>query len=75
MNGRRSVAVGLGAAALWAAVPGTAQAHPLGNFTINHYDHVQLLPDRVEVKSVLDRAEIPDRAEAADGRPRRVRHG
>ena len=59
MNGRRSVAVGLGAAALWAAVPGTAQAHPLGNFTINHYDHVQLLPDRVEVMSVLDRAEIP----------------
>jgi len=59
VNGRRSVAVGLGAAALWAAAPGTAQAHPLGNFTINHYDHVQLLPDRVEVSSVLDRAEIP----------------
>jgi len=59
VNGRRSVAVGLGAAALWAAVPGTAQAHPLGNFTINHYDHVELLPDRVEVTSVLDRAEIP----------------
>jgi ABC-type nickel/cobalt efflux system permease component RcnA len=59
VNGRRLVAVGLGAGALWAAVPGTAQAHPLGNFTINHYDHVQLLPDRVEVTSVLDRAEIP----------------
>jgi nickel/cobalt transporter (NicO) family protein len=59
VNGRRLVAVCLGAGALWAVVPATAQAHPLGNFTINHYDHVQLLPDRVEVTSVVDRAEIP----------------
>jgi ABC-type nickel/cobalt efflux system permease component RcnA len=59
VNGRRLVAVVLAAGALWVGAPGTAQAHPLGNFTINHYDHVQLLPDRVEVTSVVDRAEIP----------------
>ena len=60
MSGRRSVAVVLAAGALWVAAPGgVAQAHPLGNFTVNHYDHVQFFPDRVEVTAVVDRAEIP----------------
>ncbi len=36
-----------------------AQAHPLGNFTVNHYDGITLSPDRVEVLSILDSAEIP----------------
>jgi nickel/cobalt transporter (NicO) family protein len=57
---RRLLAVALAAGALWVAVPGgVAQAHPLGNFTVNHYDHVRLFPDRVDVTSVVDRAEIP----------------
>ena len=60
MRGRRALAVVLGAGALWTAVPGgVAQAHPLGNFTVNHYDHVQLSPDRAELTAVVDRAEIP----------------
>ncbi|TFV74990.1 High-affinity nickel-transporter [Blastococcus sp. CT_GayMR19] len=60
MTGGRSIAVALAAGALWVAVPGgVAQAHPLGNFTVNHYDHVQLFPDRVELTAVVDRAEIP----------------
>ena len=59
MKARRWLVAGLAGGALWAAAPGVAQAHPLGNFTVNHYDHVHLLPGRVEVTSVLDRAEIP----------------
>ena len=60
MRGRRSIAVVAVAVAVAVAVPsGVAQAHPLGNFTVNHYDHVQLYPDRVELAVVVDRAEIP----------------
>jgi ABC-type nickel/cobalt efflux system permease component RcnA len=39
--------------------PATATAHPLGNFTINHYSRVQPSGDRVYVLYVLDMAEIP----------------
>ena len=59
MRGRRLLAIGLGAVALWLGGPGVAQAHPLGNFTVNHYAHVELFPDRVELTAVVDRAEIP----------------
>ena len=73
MRGRRLLAVPLGAGVLWLAVPGVADAHPLGNFTINHYAHVQLFPDRVELTAVVDRAEIPTaqavQAIAPDGSP------
>ena len=41
------------------AVPATAQAHPLGNFTVNRYSAVEASGDRVYVKYVLDLAEIP----------------
>lgn len=36
-----------------------ADAHPLGNFTVNHYDGLRLFPDRLEVHAVVDTAEIP----------------
>src|SRR3970040_2095699 len=36
-----------------------AAAHPLGNFTINHYSRVELSPERIGVRYVLDMAEIP----------------
>ena len=36
-----------------------ADAHPLGNFTINHYAGLQVTPDRVGIDYVLDMAEIP----------------
>jgi ABC-type nickel/cobalt efflux system permease component RcnA len=39
--------------------PSTASAHPLGNFTINHYSRVQPSGDRIYVLYVLDMAEIP----------------
>ncbi|HEX7172240.1 MAG TPA: sulfite exporter TauE/SafE family protein [Candidatus Limnocylindria bacterium] len=50
--------------ALWlavalAAVPAVATAHPLGNFSINHYAAVTVSPELVVVDLVVDTAEIP----------------
>jgi nickel/cobalt transporter (NicO) family protein len=41
------------------AVPAAAQAHPLGNFTVNRYSAIEASGDRVYVKYILDLAEIP----------------
>jgi ABC-type nickel/cobalt efflux system permease component RcnA len=41
------------------AQPPTAMAHPLGNFTVNHYAGIELAGNRVFVHFVLDLAEIP----------------
>jgi ABC-type nickel/cobalt efflux system permease component RcnA len=45
------------AAALLA--PAAASAHPLGNFTINHFARVEVAGHRLYVRYVLDLAEIP----------------
>ena len=45
--------------ALALAVPAVALAHPLGNFTINHYAGIRVEPDRVILDVVVDQAEIP----------------
>jgi hypothetical protein len=34
-------------------------AHPLGNFTINHFTRIEVATDRVRLHSVIDMAEIP----------------
>ena len=44
---------------LLVGVPAVALAHPLGNFTINHYAGLRIGPDRVSVDLVIDEAEIP----------------
>jgi nickel/cobalt exporter len=36
-----------------------AQAHPLGNFTVNHFSRIEPAGDRLYVVYVLDMAEIP----------------
>jgi len=36
-----------------------AAAHPLGNFSVNHLSTVSISSDRVDVRYVLDQAEIP----------------
>jgi nickel/cobalt exporter len=41
------------------AVPGTAAAHPLGNFTINRHTSIELSGGRIYVHYALDLAEIP----------------
>jgi len=39
--------------------PAGAQAHPLGNFTVNRLSIVSVSSDRVDVRWILDQAEIP----------------
>ena len=56
---RRSLLVAVTSAVLAAAAGSVASAHPLGNFTINHYAGVTVRPDSVIVDYVLDMAEIP----------------
>nr|BFE87280.1 hypothetical protein GCM10020093_098810 [Planobispora longispora] len=34
-------------------------AHPLGRFTVNHYNGLKIAPDRVENLAVVDSAELP----------------
>ncbi len=41
------------------ARPSTADAHPLGNFTVNLYSRLELYSDVIRVHYVLDMAEIP----------------
>jgi ABC-type nickel/cobalt efflux system permease component RcnA len=60
--GRRStlriLAALLAVSAGW-LLPSTAAAHPLGNFTINHYAGLTIAPDRIDLDIVIDMAEIP----------------
>jgi ABC-type nickel/cobalt efflux system permease component RcnA len=49
----------LAVAALALAAAAPAIAHPLGNFSVNHLDVVRISGDRVDVRYVLDQAEIP----------------
>src|SRR5204862_220601 len=41
------------------ALPAAASAHPLGNFTVNHFARVQVSGHTLYVRYVLDMAEIP----------------
>ena len=71
---RRSIAI---ITALWLALalPTAALAHPLGNFTINHYAGLNVSREAITIDYVLDMAEIPAFQEIAsfdangNGRP------
>ena len=41
------------------ALPLAVMAHPLGNFTINHYAGITVSPEKVHLDIVIDMAEIP----------------
>ena len=56
---RRLALVAAVAAAWLALAAGTAAAHPLGNFSVNHLSVVRISDDRVDVRYLLDQAEIP----------------
>jgi ABC-type nickel/cobalt efflux system permease component RcnA len=59
---RRFRAVALAASTtvvVMTALAPPALAHPLGNFTINHYAGLRVAPDRISLDVVIDRAEIP----------------
>src|SRR4029077_12914773 len=47
------------------ALAPVASAHPLGNFTINHFSRVQVSGHRIYVRYVVDMAEIPTLQRAA----------
>jgi ABC-type nickel/cobalt efflux system permease component RcnA len=55
---RRLFAILLGVAAVL-VLPGLTIAHPLGNFTINHYAGIRVEPDAIRLDVVNDQAEIP----------------
>ena len=55
---RRSAAVTAAIGILF-VLPGLVAAHPLGNFTINHYAELRVEPDRILVDVVIDQAEVP----------------
>jgi len=44
-------------AAVFAAIP--LLAHPMGNFSVNHYSGIKLTPDSIELRYLIDMAEIP----------------
>jgi ABC-type nickel/cobalt efflux system permease component RcnA len=46
-------------AMLCAGIPAAVLAHPLGNFTINHYAGILVTPADVRLDVVIDMAEIP----------------
>jgi nickel/cobalt transporter (NicO) family protein len=46
-------------AALLLALPTSAWAHPLGNFTVNRYSRLELAAKQVRLRYVVDMAEIP----------------
>jgi ABC-type nickel/cobalt efflux system permease component RcnA len=60
---KKSVLLLLALSAL--VLPGTASAHPLGNFTVNRYSEIVLSGERVYVRYALDLAEIPTFQEGA----------
>jgi nickel/cobalt transporter (NicO) family protein len=54
---KRLLVIGAALAAL--AAPAAAEAHPLGNFTINRFSRIEVADRNVYVRYVLDLAEIP----------------
>jgi ABC-type nickel/cobalt efflux system permease component RcnA len=61
----RRIALALLFAAL--LLPRIAFAHPMGNFSVNHYSKIDLLNDRIEIKYFIDLAEIPTFQELQQG--------
>ena len=48
------------------AVP-ASHAHPMGNFSVNHYSRITLTKDAIEIRYLLDLAEIPTYQELQKG--------
>ncbi|GAA3395983.1 High-affinity nickel-transporter [Cryptosporangium minutisporangium] len=51
------VCAALGLVVVWSADP--AEAHPLGNFSVNQLAALTFSPERVDVRAVVDAAELP----------------
>jgi nickel/cobalt exporter len=72
-RGRRLVLAAIAVIAIAAAWVVPASAHPLGNFSINHLSRVSISSDRVDVRYILDQAEIPTVQEQGLSRAEAVR--
>ena len=59
MSSSRRFATIVAAAAAALLMPAIVAAHPLGNFTINHYAGLRIAADRIALDVVIDQAEIP----------------
>ena len=55
---KRLALVALAIAVLAIGGAGVASAHPLGNFTINHYARIEVGGERIQIRYVVDMAEI-----------------
>jgi nickel/cobalt transporter (NicO) family protein len=66
MKKRLAVILALAALLVALVVPAGASAHPLGNFTVNHFAAVDLAGNTVYVRYALDLAEIPTFQMGAD---------
>ena len=64
---RLAIVVAVLAGLAW---PAGAQAHPLGNFSVNHQARVAISDDRVDVTYLLDQAEVPTFQQRGLGRDR-----
>jgi nickel/cobalt exporter len=60
-----AAAIALALIAVVLGAPQTAQAHPLGNFSVNHLTEVRISKDEVRLRYLLDQAEIPTVQERA----------
>ena len=56
------VLLGLG----YSAMAAVAEAHPMGNFSISHYSRLTVEPQGIEVRYLVDMAEIPTFQEIQD---------
>jgi nickel/cobalt transporter (NicO) family protein len=59
MSARWALPALIAALAVALSAPSGAQAHPLGNFSVNHLSTLSVSDDHISVRYVLDQAEIP----------------
>ncbi len=65
MSGRRLTLLLL--ALILACVAPAALAHPMGNFSVNHYSKISLESDGITIRYIIDLAEIPTYQELQEG--------
>jgi nickel/cobalt exporter len=56
---KRALVLGVATVALTLGPAVAASAHPLGNFTVNHYDGLTISSTHIDDRAIVDAAEIP----------------
>ena len=65
MSGRRLTLLLL--ALMLVCVAPASFAHPMGNFSVNHYSKISLESDGITIRYIIDLAEIPTYQELQEG--------